>query len=157
MSERNVISGTRRTMRELVDGTIRVQIDIDPEFHDDFHRLFGQVDMAVAIAPLNLATSKEILGADAAEDNPPMEDERTRSAWKDLGPLAQSAILLCKDEKFQQFVVDKWKLDGRGNEHIAAEYVKTFCKVDSRKDLDTADGGRTRFGALMADYRQWQS
>ena len=46
------ISATRRSMKELVDGTIRVQLDIDPAFRDDFLRLFSKIDMPVAIAPL---------------------------------------------------------------------------------------------------------
>lgn len=48
----SAISGTRRSMKELVDGTIRVQIDIDPAFRDDFFKLFGKIDMPVALAPL---------------------------------------------------------------------------------------------------------
>lgn len=48
----DAVSGTRRAMRELVDGSIRVQIDIDPAFRDVFLRLFSKIDMPVAIAPL---------------------------------------------------------------------------------------------------------
>jgi hypothetical protein len=39
-------------MKELVDGTIRVQIDIDPPQRADFLRLFPSIDMPVALAPL---------------------------------------------------------------------------------------------------------
>lgn len=39
-------------MKELVDGTVRVQIDIDPAFRDEFFKLFGKIDMPVALAPL---------------------------------------------------------------------------------------------------------
>lgn len=39
-------------MKELVDGTIRVQIDIDPMYRELFFKLFGQIDMPVAIAPM---------------------------------------------------------------------------------------------------------
>jgi hypothetical protein len=48
----SAISATRRSMKELVDGTLRVQLDIDPAYRDDFLRLFSKIDMPVAIAPL---------------------------------------------------------------------------------------------------------
>jgi hypothetical protein len=52
VSELQVISGTRRAMKEMADGTLRVQIDIDPRFRAAFFAAFGQIDMPVAIAPL---------------------------------------------------------------------------------------------------------
>jgi hypothetical protein len=52
MSDVQVISGTRRAMKEMADGTLRVQIDIDPKFRSAFFAAFGKIDMPVAIAPL---------------------------------------------------------------------------------------------------------
>lgn len=52
MSDVQIISGTRRAMKEMADGTLRVQIDIDPKFRAAFFAAFGQIDMPVAIAPL---------------------------------------------------------------------------------------------------------
>lgn len=46
------ISGTRRAMKEMADGTIRVQVDIDPACRAAFLQLFPNIDMPVAIAPL---------------------------------------------------------------------------------------------------------
>lgn len=72
-------------------------------------------------------------------------------------PLTQSAVLLCKDPTFQKFVVEK-----RGHsselpsENGAADYIRDWCRVTSRSELDTADGAKERFGDLMAKYREWQ-
>jgi hypothetical protein len=52
VSEIQVISGTRRAIKEMADGTIRVQIDIDPACRSAFWSLFPSIDMPVAIAPL---------------------------------------------------------------------------------------------------------
>ena len=49
----HAISATRRAYKELVDGTLRVQFDIDPMFKNDFLKLFPEIDMYAAIAPLN--------------------------------------------------------------------------------------------------------
>ena len=51
------IAGVRRTARELVDGTIRVQVDIEPRFRAQFFKLFPEVDMHIALAPFSNATT----------------------------------------------------------------------------------------------------
>jgi len=78
-NEAIAVSGTRRSMKELVDGTIRVQIDIDPMYRELFFRLFGQIDMPVAIAPMVI--------------NSPIQSplhEELRESEKTLNYLAQS-------------------------------------------------------------------
>ena len=49
------VSGTRRAMKEMADGTLRVQIDIDPPQKKAFLELFPNIDMAVGLAPLKLS------------------------------------------------------------------------------------------------------
>jgi hypothetical protein len=78
------ISGTRRAFKELVDGTLRVQIDVDPESRRDFLRLFPDIDMRVAIAPLR---------SDAKAQDEPKG-----------GELARLAGILCSDEEFQLWI-----------------------------------------------------
>ena len=53
MSDPVAVSGTRRAIKELVDGTIRVMVDIDPRFRKQFFELFPEIDAAVALAPLS--------------------------------------------------------------------------------------------------------
>lgn len=160
MSERTVVAGTRRSYKELVDGTLRVQIDIDPMYKPDFLRLFPGIDMPVAIAPLGLDAPI----AQPAEHRPRKAEEPRSSrgggapeSWKNLGPLAQSAILICKEPAFRMFVADRITLaTAESTEEEAANYIKERCQITSRKELDTDDGGRERFGALMAEYREWR-
>ncbi|PSJ16357.1 hypothetical protein [Nitrosomonas supralitoralis] len=57
-------------MKELVDGTIRVQIDIDPMYREVFFRLFGQIDMPVAIAPIQLNRKPEIRATENISKSP---------------------------------------------------------------------------------------
>ena len=49
------ISAVRRSYRELADGTLRVQFDIEPNFKNEFLSLFPEIDSLAAIAPLNLS------------------------------------------------------------------------------------------------------
>ena len=58
------IAGTRRTVRELSDGTIRLQVDIEPRHRKDFFELLGEIDMPIAIAPLDPKVLKPDLPAE---------------------------------------------------------------------------------------------
>lgn len=78
------------------------------------------------------------------------------SEWSRLPPLTQSAIKLCGESTFQNFVAVRLGNGSPPTEAIAATYVKKWCGVETRKDLERVDGARERFGALMADYREWQ-
>lgn len=113
------ISGTRRTFKELVDGTLRVQIDIDPEHRRDFLRLFPEIDTRVAIAPL------------VAVPPPPKG-----------GELAKLAGMFCGDPNFQLWIEERCddvpaSAAGEGGEERAAAIVRHMCGVASRAELDS--------------------
>lgn len=48
------IAAVRRQVRELVDGTLEIKLHVEPRFKQDFHRLFPEIDVPVALAPLVL-------------------------------------------------------------------------------------------------------
>ena len=87
----------------------------------------------------------------------PLVQEK-ESGWSKLPPLTQSAISIAKEKNFQNFIAAI--TDGHPSLRLAtegecADYIRDFCKVGSRKELETVDGARERFGALMAEYRAW--
>lgn len=51
-NDKVVVSGVRRSFKEMADGSIRVQIDIDDKFKAEFMQHFGEIDVPVAIARL---------------------------------------------------------------------------------------------------------
>lgn len=103
------ISGTRRAMKEMADGTIRVQIDIDPAFKDQFLEVFRQIDMPVALAPLV---------ADFEQKEKPKG-----------GELAKLAGQLCNNPSFQQ-------MNGVDSAEAAADVIRYTCGIKSRAELD---------------------
>ena len=110
----SAISGTRRSYKELADGTIRVQIDIDPACKNEFLDSFRQIDMPIALAPLV---------ADF-EQRKPEPAERPKG-----GELAKLAGMLCDNEMFQTFI-------GATDAETAAEIVRFQCGIQSRAELD---------------------
>jgi hypothetical protein len=65
-------------------------------------------------------------------------------------PLAQRAGILCSDPEFRAF------LRAMAWDHDPADYVRTWCRVDSRRDLDTTPDAATRFAALLTDFDAWR-
>lgn len=107
------ISGTRRQMKEMADGTIRVMIDIDPIHRRSFLEIFPAIDMPVALAPLV-----------ADFEHLQKEEEPAKG-----GALAKLAGMLCKNPEF----IDFFNLD---DEAEAENTVRIVCGIKSRAELD---------------------
>lgn len=133
----NAISGTRRAIKELVDGTIRVQIDVDPQHRKAFFALFPEIDSPVALAPLKPEATSNVI---------PIRDSPPEHAPKG-GDLSKLAGMLCADTGFQKWISEScpdfaWptvteEAGIEGNqEELAAVMVRNWCKVKSRAELD---------------------
>lgn len=108
----NAISGTRRAMKEMADGTIRVQVDIDPTCRAQFLQLFPNIDMPVALAPL------------VANFEQRQPEEKPKG-----GELARLAGQFCQQPEF-------WKFAGVTSSTEAAAWVRHICHIKSRAELD---------------------
>lgn len=137
MKETSVVSGTRRGIKELVDGTIRVSVDIDPRFRRAFFELFPDIDAPVALAPL----------VESFEQPSPASDRVVTEAAAESvkgGQLSKTAAMMCADPKFQEWLATMnrglcSKLNGGGsavNQDGAARLVRAICGVNSRAELD---------------------
>ncbi|WP_322997933.1 hypothetical protein [Castellaniella sp.] len=124
------ISGTRRAMKEMADGTIRVQVDIDPSCRAAFLQLFPNIDMPVALAPLRADFERS--GA------VPPSGEKPKG-----GELARLAGQLCQNPAFQAFVPEC--ADGLSVEENAAAWIRKVCEVSSRAELDHSVAAAFRF------------
>lgn len=136
------IAGTRRTMKELVDGTIRVQIDIDPPYRDQFLQMFGKIDMPVALAPL-------------ASDFERRPQEREQVPEKG-GQLCKLAAIWCQDPQFWEWITSApawWEVK---TEQQAAEFVRATCEVESRSELDhNPDAAKLFHEQIRIPYSKW--
>jgi len=153
------ISGTRRAIRELADGTIRVQIDVDPLYRKDFHRLFGEIDMAVALTPLIEGRTEE----EPAVSATPGKADAVAAASKPAGGkghfpdgLCGLAVRWCADPHFQDWLLVNFpdetaraRRQTIGDEAVAKLMVCMLCMVNSRKEIDTDDTARETFNSVI--------
>lgn len=144
------VSGTRRQIKELVDGTLRVQIDIEPIHKGAFLKLFPEIDVPVALAPLRAVAI------------PPQQEPPTTLKG---GPLATLAGRWCNEAAFHAWLQNHqpvaWnaaKESVDGDEHglsgIAAQAIRMICGVHSRAQLDHDVHAKATFNrAIREPYR----
>jgi hypothetical protein len=95
-----------------------------------------------------------IVIVEIGDDEQPVE--QPPAVGRKHNPLTKSAGILCAELKFQRFVAMMTNNDAaEDGEEQAAEFVREWCGVTSRAQLDeTAEAGR-KFAHLMAEYRAW--
>ena len=84
---------------------------------------------------------------------PPRETAKARTPFAEL-PLSQQAGLLCKDETFRAFLSHR---EGRAFcVAETAEFIREFCGVTSRAQLDTQGDARTLWYLLYDEFAAWK-
>lgn len=78
-----------------------------------------------------------------------------RTPLADLPPSQQAGIL-CNEPQFQRFAAIRCGAPSAAfNSSAAAEYLRTVCKIDSRRKLNTDATARQRFDALRTNFDAW--
>jgi hypothetical protein len=66
------------------------------------------------------------------------------------GPLSQRSDTLARDTDF-------WGYAKLKNAEEARDFIRGYCKVESRKMLDHNEAAAERFKSLLSDYTRWVS
>ncbi|GAA4218519.1 hypothetical protein GGQ68_002487 [Sagittula marina] len=70
--------------------------------------------------------------------------------------IARRAAMLCQDTRFRRFAAQRSGLPtAEATTEAAAEYLRRFCHVTSRRDLDTDNDAATRFATLRTEFDAW--
>ena len=159
MSASPILSAVSRGIaRTLVDGTVRVTIEIEPADALRAMQMLGMPGSPIAI--VRLAHSDPL----ANPEPPPAISAPPKPDKPATGPLCRSAGMLCNDEKFQRFclaMIDNNEVGVPLGARLAppveaaAEVVRAYCRVASRRDLDDDPNAKRLFARMMSDYREF--
>ena len=80
---------------------------------------------------------------------------KPQKRFDEMPPAAQAGIL-CNDPRFQQFVGARTIKSGVSVANSGcAEYIRTICKVTSRRDLNTDPTAQATFQTLRTEFDAW--
>ena len=141
--ENSLIVGAQAGLRVMVDGGVRLTIDVEPKDRVAAMTLFGAPGQPIALAALKA-------GYAAKSDKP------AGTAYRDLGLLCREAIDLCKPEAmFRHYVGHVRALGGPASTEACEAFIHAYCNVESRKDLDKTEGARRLFTLMRKEYLAW--
>lgn len=142
MSEQAVIMAVSRgVMATLVDGTVRIKIDVEPADAAKAFALMGMPGSPIAIAALVLGTPPK---AEAQPEPPPKPVG---------GALAKLAGMWCANDTFADWMADTHSklfdgalADAEGDiAEASAAILRALCGVESRIELDHDEVAAARF------------
>lgn len=130
-----IIEGTTGTYRSRVDGTLVLQVEIEPRHAQAALSLFSMPGTPMALAALKTAAQQE-----------PEPEKPVRAKG---GLLSQWAALRCQEPAFQTWISrtysGEWNMcEGTPTER-AAEVLRHVCEIDSRAELDNDDAAAELF------------
>jgi hypothetical protein len=74
--------------------------------------------------------------------------------------LRTRAVLLCKEEKFQSFIISNYLPEGSYSSLDNANYAKMtildLCGINSRSELATNLDAQDAFNALLRQFNEWK-
>jgi len=140
-----IVVGAQAGLRVLVDGSVRLTIDIEPKDRVAAMTLFGSPGQSIALAALKDGHAQAYA-----------QSLQPKIRYSDMGPICREAIELCEHPKFQQYIgragMGRWK----PNADAAKGFILAQCNVNSRKELDTAAGARELFIAhVRKPFHAW--
>lgn len=154
MTEVAVIPASYVKLSTMVDGTIRVVIDVEPTNRDAAFALFDRPGAPLAIARLSNGAAVE---HDRKAQTPPAEPLERKPL-----SLASKIALRCGERSFQDYcrqTFGEWDgpaCQGQIAENRAAHIVREICHVNSRSEITPGSRAEKLWGDLEADYHHWQ-
>lgn len=137
-----------RSVSYSTRGGHKVSFEMDPEGWERLKGMETQRCMMVLVPIQNDGTPD----IDATP-----KPEKPKRRMSELS-RAQQAGILCNDPQFQQFIGTvydvSWPIT-HDRQVIAAGFVRNFCKVKSRAELDSTHWSGTTFDQLRSEYDAW--
>lgn len=130
---------------------VRLELHVPAEQAPLVMQAFGWPTM---VAPIPVAVAR--LNGEAKPDPEPKEKRR----WDDL-TLREQAVIRCKDPAFWKFCQEKnrcfpeMKRATIEDQVTASEWVRWYCGVISRSDLNTNRVAAEKWRHLDREYQAW--
>jgi hypothetical protein len=133
----SVVEASSGTYRSRVDGTLVLQVEIEPRHAQAALALFGMPGTSLAIARLKTPAEVE------KQPEKPLKEGPRRST----GTICHWLAMRCKDRGFQGWAFGKGAASNF--EDDVAEWCRLQCNVNSRSEIDGNADAEARFESLI--------
>lgn len=122
----SIIAAAAMRVRTMADGSLRVEVQVEPADAQAAFALFGRPGAPMALAALHDGYAKASDAPAAPEPAPPAKRAASPK------PIAQWLAMMCKRPEFQRWMCGP----DDASEANAAQMCRTACGVESRGDID---------------------
>lgn len=144
------------TVARVIDvpsgGLSYLRVEFPVEHHAEATKLFYGKRVLVALSDLQMPFGL-VEPQEEFPDAPTDAHDEQEPKRKGPGPLARSAAMVCQDERFHRYVDHVCDEIGCDEER-AAVFVRSFCGITSRSELDADPVAQQLFAQLMEAYRE---
>jgi hypothetical protein len=130
----SVIEASSVGVRTMVDGTLRLTVDIEPRHAQAAFALFGAPGVPMALAALKVG-----------QPEPVPEMFKAPTPKGGTGPICLWLAMRCRDPAFRAWLTDFGDFNAPLTEETCAQVVRDWCQVGSRSEID----GNTKAEALF--------
>ena len=131
----SVIPAATVGVKDMADSSLRITLEFEPRHAREAYALFGARGTPVAVVALKVGYEQKV-------DPLPGPAHKAAENVHVGGPLARLAGQWCADPAFREWIyVD--------TEAQAAEKIRAFCKIESRRLLDHDLEAATKFKKLF--------
>ena len=134
----------------LVDGSLRVVIDVDPNEVPKALAGLNKPGIPLAIARL---TNQAAVEHDRSRMTEAPADPLP--AHKLPSPLSSRVAMTCGERSFWRFLGERTGLQSVDKD-AAADIVRRMCGVGSRSEIKPGTPAAERWESIRADYEHWQ-
>lgn len=148
MSDLSAVMGASSTIRTLVDGSLKLSIDIEPRHAQAAFALFGAPGTPIALARIT---------NEAAVEQDRRDTTATINTTPKGGALARLAAQLCADPEFWKFVEETFG-DCVDSENQCALWMRCQCSIRSRAELDSNEEAAEYFHEyIRKPWLRWRT
>ena len=145
----SAISAAAMRVRTMADGSLRIEVEVEPQDAQAAFALFGRPGAPMALAAL-------AAGHAAVTEPEPVTVTVTQPATQPDKPLARWLALRCKEPEFQRWAKLREGNGGIQSEGNAAAVVRYLCGVTSRGEIDGNAHAEERFHRQVREpYAEW--